>query len=66
MVLPAWAASTIEAALAFADRGHHDRIMRAVRSSVVPLPISSCSRDLGNSGVRFENRILCLAFSGGS
>ena len=37
---------------------------RGVRSSVLPLPISSRKRSFGNSGVRFSNRTLFFAFSG--
>ena len=37
---------------------------RPVRSSVVPLPSSITMRSVGNSGVRFSNRILLRALSG--
>jgi hypothetical protein len=35
-------------------------MMRALMSSVLPLPCSSFRRSVGNSGVRFSKRILCL------
>ena len=41
-------------------------MMRAVRSSVLPLPCSSTRRSRGNSGVRFSKSTLLLAFSGAS
>ena len=41
-------------------------MMRAVRSSVLPLPCSSFSRFFGNSGVRFSNSTLLFEFSGAS
>ena len=40
--------------------------MRAVRSSVLPLPRSSFSRLFGKSGVRFSNRTLWRELSGES
>ena len=43
-----------------------DSITRAVRSSVLPLPSSRFRRFWANSGVRFSNRTLFFAFSGGS
>jgi transcription termination factor Rho len=41
-------------------------MVRAVMSSVLPLPISNVRRLLANRGVKFSNRILFLAFSGRS
>ena len=41
-------------------------MMRAVRSSVLPLPCSSLRRFFGNSGVRFSKSTLLFAFSGAS
>ena len=37
-----------------------------VRSSVLPLPSSSCNRSCGKRGVRFSKRTLLLVFSGDS
>ena len=46
--------------------GATNSMVRAVMSSVEPLPTSSVNFELANSGVKFSNRILFLAFSGRS
>jgi len=65
MVLPALGGDTMRPRWPL-PIGAHRSIVRAVMSSVEPLPISSFSREVGNSGVKFSNRTLFFAFSGRS
>jgi hypothetical protein len=65
IVLPAFGGETIRPRWPL-PIGATMSIMRAVRSSVLPLPCSSFSRSFGNSGVRFSNSTLLRAFSGAS
>ena len=65
MVLPALGGETIRPRCPL-PIGATMSMMRAVRSSVLPLPCSSFNRSVGNSGVRFSNRTLLRAFSGAS
>ena len=65
MVLPALGGETISPRCTRPrPMGATRSMVRAVMSSVLRLPISSLSRLLANSGVKFSNRILFFAASG--
>ena len=65
IVLPAFGGETIRPRWPL-PIGAIRSIMRAVRSSVLPVPRSSLKRRVGCSGVRFSNRTLLRALSGES
>ena len=65
MVLPAFGGETIKPRWPL-PIGDIRSMILAVRSSVLPLPISSCRRSVGNNGVRLLNGTLWRAFSGAS
>ena len=65
IVLPALGGDTMRPRCPF-PIGAARSMIRAVRSSVLPLPCSRVKRDWGKSGVRFSKRILLRAFSGRS
>ena len=56
-VLPAFGGETMRARWPF-PTGATKSMIRAVRSSVLPLPRSSCKRSFGNSGVKFSKSTL--------
>ena len=58
-VLPAFGGETMSPRCPL-PMGEVKSIIREVRSSVLPLPASSVRGESGNSGVRFEKRILFL------
>ena len=62
-VLPAFGGETIRPRCPL-PTGAMRSTVRAVRSSVLPLPRSSLKRSVGNRGVRFSNRILCFLVFG--
>ncbi len=65
IVLPAFGGETIRPRWPL-PIGATMSMMRAVRSSVLPLPCSSLSRFFGKSGVRFSNSTLLFELSGAS
>ena len=58
-VLPAFGGETIKPRWPL-PTGAIRSTVRAVKSSVLPLPRSSVKRSVGNKGVRFSKRILCF------